>query len=39
MGDASAILDEALDAGINLIDTANAHQDGRSKEVVSRAVR
>lgn len=37
--DATTIIDEALDAGVNLIDIANVYQDGRSEEIVGRAVR
>ena len=32
------ILDQALDAGINLVDTADHYADGRSEEIVGRAL-
>jgi aryl-alcohol dehydrogenase-like predicted oxidoreductase len=35
---ASAIIDQARDAGINFIDTADAYNAGRSEEVVGRAI-
>ncbi|MFW6133256.1 MAG: aldo/keto reductase [Planctomycetota bacterium] len=37
--DAVAIINRALDAGLNFIDTANVYQRGRSEEVVGRALR
>ncbi len=36
--DAAAIIDRALDAGINLIDTANVYNQGRSEEAVGEAL-
>jgi aryl-alcohol dehydrogenase-like predicted oxidoreductase len=36
--DATAIVDAALDAGINLIDTADRYGDGESEEMVGRAI-
>ncbi len=36
--DARRIVDAALDAGINFIDTANTYHDGRSEEAVERAL-
>lgn len=36
--DATAIVDAALDAGINLIDTADMYSDGRSEEMVGKAI-
>jgi aryl-alcohol dehydrogenase-like predicted oxidoreductase len=36
--DATAIVDAALDAGINLIDTADAYSQGESEELVGRAI-
>ncbi|MGE5481353.1 MAG: aldo/keto reductase [Bacteroidota bacterium] len=37
--DAIRIIDRALDAGINFIDTANVYNRGRSEEVVGKALR
>lgn len=37
--ESESIIHEALDAGVNLIDIANVYQDGRSEEIVGRAVR
>ncbi|MFC5664191.1 aldo/keto reductase [Kitasatospora misakiensis] len=37
-GEATAIVDAALDAGINLIDTADMYSDGESEEMVGRAI-
>jgi aryl-alcohol dehydrogenase-like predicted oxidoreductase len=37
--EAQAIIDHALDAGINCIDTANAYMRGRSEEVIGAALR
>ncbi len=36
--DATAIVDAALEAGINLIDTADRYSDGESEEMVGRAI-
>ncbi|MFD6563573.1 aldo/keto reductase [Micromonospora profundi] len=36
--DATAIVDAALDAGINLIDTADMYSQGESEEIVGRAI-
>ncbi|MFC9964121.1 aldo/keto reductase [Nocardia ignorata] len=36
--EATAIVDAAIEAGINLIDTADAYSDGRSEEMVGRAI-
>ncbi|MFG3577984.1 aldo/keto reductase [Micromonospora chersina] len=36
--EASAIVDAALDAGINLIDTADAYSGGQSEEMVGKAI-
>jgi len=36
--EATAIVDAALDAGINLIDTADAYSAGRSEEMVGKAI-
>jgi aryl-alcohol dehydrogenase-like predicted oxidoreductase len=36
--DATAIVDAALEAGINLIDTADRYSDGQSEEMVGRAI-
>lgn len=36
--DSVKIIDRALDAGINLIDTANVYGDGRSEEIVGEAI-
>ncbi|MFG3514260.1 aldo/keto reductase [Streptomyces bobili] len=36
--DATAIVDAALDAGINLIDTADMYSDGESEEMVGKAI-
>lgn len=38
-GEARAIIDKAFDQGINFIDTADAYNEGRSEEVVGRAIR
>jgi aryl-alcohol dehydrogenase-like predicted oxidoreductase len=37
--DATAIVDAALEAGINLVDTADRYGDGESEEMVGRAIR
>src|SRR5437764_1313624 len=37
--DGVAIIDKAIDAGINFIDTANVYNQGRSEEVVGDAVK
>lgn len=37
--DSAAIIDRALDAGINFIDTANVYNQGRSEEAVGEALR
>ena len=37
--DAGRIVDHAFDHGINFIDTANTYEQGRSEEVVGRAIR
>lgn len=37
--EAQAIVDRALDAGINFVDTANAYSRGRSEEIVGEALR
>ncbi|TQS46074.1 aldo/keto reductase [Cryptosporangium phraense] len=37
--DATAIVDAALDAGINLIDTADMYSQGQSEEMVGRAIK
>ncbi|MGK5630569.1 aldo/keto reductase [Streptomyces sp. URMC 123] len=36
--EARAVIGEALDAGINVIDVANVYQEGRSEEIVGRAL-
>ncbi|WP_181697202.1 aldo/keto reductase [Nocardia sp. GTS18] len=36
--EATAIIDAAIEAGINLIDTADAYSDGRSEEMVGKAI-
>lgn len=36
--EATAIVDAAIEAGINLIDTADAYSDGRSEEMVGKAI-
>jgi aryl-alcohol dehydrogenase-like predicted oxidoreductase len=36
--DATAIVDGALDAGINLIDTADRYSSGESEEMVGKAI-
>ncbi|RSM37451.1 aldo/keto reductase, partial [Actinoplanes sp. ATCC 53533] len=36
--EATAIVDAALDAGINLIDTADMYSDGQSEEMVGKAI-
>ncbi len=36
--DATAIVDAALEAGVNLIDTADRYSDGQSEEMVGRAI-
>ncbi|MGM7645651.1 aldo/keto reductase [Nocardia sp. JW2] len=36
--EATAIVDAAIEAGINLIDTADAYSDGRSEEMVGQAI-
>jgi aryl-alcohol dehydrogenase-like predicted oxidoreductase len=36
---ASRLLDRALDAGVNLIDTANVYSDGHSEEIVGEIIR
>jgi aryl-alcohol dehydrogenase-like predicted oxidoreductase len=36
--DATAIVEAALEAGINLIDTADVYSDGRSEEMVGKAI-
>ena len=38
-GEAYAIIDKALDAGINFLDTANVYNAGRSEEVTGEALR
>src|SRR6478752_5480790 len=38
-GDSYAIIDRALDAGINFIDTANVYSRGRSEEVTGEALK
>jgi aryl-alcohol dehydrogenase-like predicted oxidoreductase len=38
-GDADALVKAALDAGINLFDTANIYADGRSEEILGKAFR
>lgn len=35
---AAAIIDAAIDAGVNLLDTANIYQQGRSEEAIGKAV-
>jgi aryl-alcohol dehydrogenase-like predicted oxidoreductase len=35
----SAIVNRALDGGINLIDTADAYSDGQAEEIIGRAIR
>jgi aryl-alcohol dehydrogenase-like predicted oxidoreductase len=37
--DSKRIIDHALEAGVNFIDTADGYNDGRSEEVVGRAIR
>ncbi len=37
-GDATAIVAEALDAGVNLIDTADVYGNGQSEEIVGQAI-
>ena len=37
--EAGRIVDHALDAGVNFIDTANVYAEGRSEEVVGRAIK
>jgi aryl-alcohol dehydrogenase-like predicted oxidoreductase len=37
-GDAARIIDAALDAGINLVDTADSYHGGRSEEAVGKAL-
>ncbi|MDW8047743.1 MAG: aldo/keto reductase, partial [Chloroflexota bacterium] len=37
--EAARIIDRALDAGINFIDTANVYAQGRSEEAVGRALK
>jgi 1-deoxyxylulose-5-phosphate synthase len=36
---AEEIIHTALDAGVNLVDTANAYQDGRSEQILGKAIR
>jgi len=36
--DSCAIIDRAIDAGVNLLDTANAYHDGHSEEVIGEAL-
>ena len=38
-GDARVMIDRALDAGINLIDTADVYADGQSEEILGAAIR
>ena len=37
--EAYAIMDRALDAGLNFVDTANIYSRGRSEEIIGRALR
>ena len=37
--DAHALIKQALEAGINFLDTANSYSDGTSEEIVGRAIR
>ena len=37
--EALAIIDRALDAGLNFLDTANIYNRGRSEEIIGRALR
>jgi len=37
--DASAIIDRALDAGINFLDTANVYNHGKSEEATGEALK
>lgn len=38
-GDADALLKEAVDAGVNFIDTANVYSEGMSEEITGQAIR
>ena len=38
-GDGTRIIDRARDQGVNFIDTADAYADGRSEEIVGRAIK
>jgi aryl-alcohol dehydrogenase-like predicted oxidoreductase len=38
-GEADALISAALDAGINLFDTANIYADGRSEEILGRSLK
>lgn len=38
LGDARWVVDQALDAGVNLLDTADAYEAGRSEEIVGEIV-
>jgi aryl-alcohol dehydrogenase-like predicted oxidoreductase len=37
--EATRIVDDAIDRGVNFIDTANVYTDGRSEEIVGRAIK